>query len=278
MFGKQLDNLMVTVKESWGKAASGLIPIVVAASTNSMAYRAAQKLEKDLEEYDIYNPSQFLTRYNECLNSLNLNDSSSIEPSNGPTEQISFRQQKGPQRGWLALTEFKGFWESETGKEKLKKMDNCDYCPANRPCSFPWDEPMQFQSKNANHMDQEDEQLGLDRMCLDLILKRMGQLLIVMDPSPLTCIAWRTPLLHELACFLQSDFDISCSGALQTLSLSFGLEIVVQGIQSYFQKSGDQSTLQKIGPSEKEFSPSSRPGSCRLQSLKFAKDALQSIE
>lgn len=269
---------MTTVKESWEKAASGLIPTVVAASTNNMAYRAAQKLEKDLEEYDIYNPSQFLARYNECLNSLNLSDSSSIKTPNGPWERISFREQKGPQQGWLALTEFKGFWESETGKAKLKNMDNCDYCPANRPCSFPWDEAMKFQSQNPEHKDEEDEQMELDRTCLDLILKRMGQLLIVKDPSPLTCIAWRTPLLHELACFLQSDVNISYPGALQTLSLSFGLEMLVQGIKSYVQDLGGNSTLRKIGPSEKVFSSSIAPGSCRLQSLKFAKDVLQSVE
>lgn len=267
---------MTTAREAWEKAASGLIPTIVAACTNSMAYRAAQRLEKDLEEYEIYNPSQFFEKYNECLESLNLSDSLPTETLNCRRESMSFREQRGPQQGWSALTNFKDFWGTEIGREKLKNMDNCDYCPANRPCTFPWDEPIQFLSKKSDHKDQEEEQLELDRMCLDLILKRMGQLLITMDPSPLTCIAWRTPLLHELACFLQSDANISQPGALNTLSLSFGLEMLVQGIKGYF-RVPEGKIQHSIPSSEKSFSPLG-PGSCRVQSLKFAKDVLHSVE
>lgn len=261
---------MLTVKEAWEKVACGLIPTVVAASTTSMAYQAAQTLEKDLEGYQIYNPDQFLTKYTMFLHSLNLSGPSVMDASGVPPELASFREQKGPQQGWLALIEFKGFWETTSAFTDLQMMDSCEYCQASRPCSFPSDDPTDFVAMTSNCKNQEDNQIDLDRRCLQLTLKRMGQLLTLKYSDPKTQIPFSTPLLQELACFLRSDANISSEGALHAMSLSFGLEMLVQGMKSYLQASAGNTISADAGPNAQKPSAPKRPISCRVQSLKFA--------
>ena len=261
---------MLTVKETWKMVACGLIPTVVAASTTAMAYQAARTLEKDLEEYQIYNPDQFLTKYTTYLHSLNLSGSSCIDASKTAPELTPIGEQKGPQKGWLALVEFKSFWETVSSFVDLQMMDSCDYCQASRPCSFPSDDPMDFLAKTSDCKNQEDDQIDMDRRCLQLTLKRMGQLLTMKYSDPQTQIPFHTPLLQELACFLRSDANISSQGALPVMSLSFGLEMLVQGMKSYFQASASNAVRASAEPNAKRPSASKGPGNCRVQSLKFA--------
>lgn len=260
---------MLLVKETWEKVACGLIPTVVAASTTTLAYQAARTLEKDLEEYQIYNPDQFLTKYTTCLHSLNLSGSS-FDAAGVPPELAPFREQQGPQQGWLALIEFKSFWESATAFTELQMMDSCECCQASRPCSFPSDDPMDFLAKASHCTNPEDDQIDLDRRCLRLTLRRMGQLLTMKYADPNTPIPFQTPLLQELACFLRSDADISSQGALHVMSLSFGLEMFVQGMRSYFQASAGNTIKASAELNAHTVSAAKRPKNCRVQSLKFA--------
>lgn len=260
---------MLTVKETWEKVAGGVIPTVVAASTTSLAYQAAQTLEKDLEEYQIYNPDQFLTKYTTCLHSLNLSGSS-VDASGVPPELSPFREQKGPQQGWLALIEFKSFWETANAFTDLQTMDSCECCQASRPCSFPSDDPMDFLAKTSNCTNQGDDHIDMNRRCLQLTLKRMGQLLTMKYADPKIQIPFQTPLLQELACFLRSDANISSQGALHAMSLSFGLEMLVQGMKSYFQASAGNTIRASADLNAKNVSAAKGPKNCRVQSLKFA--------
>ena len=257
--------------------AYGLIPIVVGASTTTVAYQAARSLEKDLEEYQIYNPDQFLTKYTTSLHSLNLSGSSCIDASKAAPELTAIGEQKGPQQGWLALIEFKSFWEDSSSFVDLQMMDSCHSCQTRRPCSFPSDDPMDFLAKTSECGNQEDDQIELDRKCLQLTLKRMGQLLTMKYSDPQIQIPFNTPLLQELACFLRSDANISSQGALHAMSLSFGLEMLVQGMKSYFQASASNAVSASAEPNSKKHSASKGQGNCRVQSLKFAIDVQSSV-
>lgn len=268
---------MLTVKETWEKVACGLIPTVVAASTTTMAYQAARTLEKDLEEYQIYNPDQFLTKYTTCLHSLNLTGSSFVGASRAAPELTPIGEKKGPQQGWLALIEFKSFWDSVHSFADLQMMDICDSCQASRPCSFPSDDPMDFLAKTSDCKNQEDDQINMDRRCLQLTLKRMGQLLTLKYSDRQIQIPFDTPLLQELACFLQSDANISSQGELHVLSLSFGLEMLVEGMKSYFQASASNAVRASAEPNAQKSSASKRPGNFRVQSLKFAMGVQASV-
>ncbi len=252
------------------------MPTVVAATTTTMAYRAAQSLETDLAEYDIYNPEQFLARYTTCLRTLNLSGSSS-KGTKLPLELTPFRDRKGPQQGWSALVKFRKFWRTEGSFTCLQAIDNCGECPDGPSCSFPWDDPMQFIVKKPCCKGDEEKQLQLDRVCLELVLKRMGQLLTIKESVPEIETPFDTPLLQDLCCFLESSKNVSCHGAVHPLSLSFGLEMLVQSIKSYLHPPGSDLDKEGKGSGDKEPLPSTRPSSCRLQSLKFALDVAGSI-
>ena len=268
---------MATVKETWQNVASGSIPIVVAAATNNMAYRAALALEEELEEYEIFNPDQFLARYTTCLYSLNLSGPSSMEASKTPPELAPFRQYKGPQQGWLALKRFKSFWDTNGASAHLQAIPNCHYCQADRPCTFPSDDPIHYIPEKTNYGGQDDKQFNQDRICMELMLKRMGQLLTVKYLDPQTQVPFHTPLLQELAYFLTRNTNTTIHGALPTLALSFGLEMLVQGMKSFLERPKSEFTRQGIGPEEQGFPLSTRRGNGRVQSLKLAIGIQQSI-
>lgn len=260
------------MRECWAKAATGLIPIPLAACTTNMAYRAALDLEKDVEEYDIYNPDQFLKSYTACLQSLNLSSSSSIDKLKVPHELAQFRSQKGPQQGWAALLKFERFWQTANSFKELQSMDACYCCQANRPCLIPKDDPQTFLVKESHHEDDEAQRY-LDNECLDSMLKRMGQLLTLRGSSPKVPIPHiytdHTPLLEELYNFVEGG---SSKFPSHTLSLSFGLELLVESLRSYFQ--AQRGTLNRKNTDSAGKIPLScaRPRNCRVQSLKFGID------
>lgn len=269
---QQLDNLKALVRECWEKAASDVIPIPLAACTTNMAYRAALDLEKDLEEHDIYNPDQFLKNYTTCLRSLNLSSSSSIDNLKVPHELAQFRSQKGPQQGWAALLKFKKFWQTANSFKELQSMDACYCCQANRPCLIPKDDPETFLVKESYHEDDEGQRY-LDNECLDSMLKRMGQLLTLRVSSPKVPIPYiytnHTPLLEELGKFLEGG---SSKFPAHTLSLSFGLELLVESLRSYFQAQRAAISRENDDSAVKIPLPCARPRNCRVQSLKFGID------
>lgn len=260
------------MRECWEKAASDVIPIPLAACTTNMAYRAALDLEKDLEEHDIYNPDQFLKNYTTCLHSLNLSSSSSIDNLKVPHELAQFRSQKGPQQGWAALLKFKKFWQTANSFKELQSMDACYCCQANRPCLIPKDDPETFLVKESYHEDDEGQRY-LDNECLDSMLKRMGQLLTLRLSSPKVPIPYiytnHTPLLEELGKFLEGG---SSKFPAHTLSLSFGLELLVESLRSYFQAQRAARNRENDDSAVKIPLPCVRPRNCRVQSLKFGID------
>lgn len=252
---------MLTVKETWEKLARGEIPIVVAAATTSMAYQAARALEKDLEQYQIYDPDQFLTKYTTCLHSLNLSGSS-FDASKVPRELTPFREHKGPQLGWLALIEFKSFLKTARPLD-LQWICSCKSCEAacnarrSRPIpcddSIPCDDPMEFLAKTSSCTKQEEDQVDMDRRCLQLILKRMGQLSILKYAEPPLVVLVHTPLLADLEMFLGHDLNMPSKRTRYPMTLSFGLEMLVEGMKSYCQAFAGK-----------------KPVNCRVQSLQFA--------
>lgn len=237
-----------------------------------MAYRAALDLEKDLEEYNIYNPDQFLKSYTACLHSLNLSSSSSIDNLKVPHELAQFRSQKGPQQGWAALLKFGRFWQTANSFKELQSMDACHCCQANRPCLIPKDDPEKFLVKESHDGDDEAQRY-LENECLDSMLKRMGQLITLRVSSPKVPIPYiytdHTPLLEELYKFVEGG---PSKFPPHTLSLSFGLELLVESLRSYFQ--AQRSTvIRKNNDSANEIPLSrARPRNCRVQSLKFGID------
>ena len=237
-----------------------------------MAYQAALDLEKDLEEYDIYNPDQFLKSYTACLQSLNLSSSSSIDKLKVPHELAQFRSQKGPQQGWAALLKFERFWQTANSFKELQSMDACYCCQANRPCLIPKDDPQTFLVKESHHEDDE-AQMYLDNECLDSMLKRMGQLLTLRGSSPKVSTPHiytdHTPLLEELYKFVEGG---SSKFPSHTLSLSFGLELLVESLRSYFQAQRGTVNRKNTDSAGKIPLSCARPRNCRVQSLKFGID------
>lgn len=260
------------MREGWEKAASGVIPIPLAACTANMAYRAALDLEKDLEEYDIYNPDQFLKSYTACLHSLNLSNSSSMDNVKVPHELAQFRSQKGPQQGWAALVKFAKFWQTPHSFIELQGMDACFCCRADRPCLIPKDDPETFLVKESHH-EADEAQRNLDNKCLDSMLRRMGQLLTLRISTPKVSIPYiytdHTPLLEELYKFVEGG---PSKLSAHTLSLSFGLEILVDSLRSYFQPPRGIVNRNNTDSADKILLPHARPINCRVQSLKFGID------
>lgn len=237
-----------------------------------MAYRAALDLEKDLEEYDIYNPDQFLKSYTACLHSLNLSNSSSMDNVKVPHELAQFRSQKGPQQGWAALVKFAKFWQTPHSFIELQGMDACFCCRADRPCLIPKDDPETFLVKESHH-EADEAQRNLDNKCLDSMLRRMGQLLTLRISTPKVSIPYiytdHTPLLEELYKFVEGG---PSKLPAHTLSLSFGLEILVDSLRSYFQPPRGIVNRNNTDSADKILLRHARPINCRVQSLKFGID------
>lgn len=243
---------MLTVKATWEKVACGVIPIVVAAATTNMAYEAARALETDLEEYQIYDPDQFGTKYTTYLRALNLSGSS-FDASKVRQGLTPVREQKGPELAWLALIKFKSFYETASDLD-LKMVDSYNYCPAGWLSPIPYDDPMQFLAKTSSCTEQEDDQIDMDRRYLQQTLERMGRLLIREMPEPFLL---STPLIQDFKHFLGPKEG---KRTQYPMTLSFGLEMLVQGTKSYVQAFAGESLFP-----------------CRIRSLQFALEYYKSI-
>lgn len=262
------------MKESWKSSAAGTIPFVVAATTANVAYQVARDLEKGLHEYGIHNPDDFYSRYSLCVDSLNLrNHSSMSEKSQLQPDFTLFSDEKGPQQAWLALKQFQESWQRDKPLEKLKELPHCQ-CPRS---IIPVDNPAEFFSGLSGGEHQGKSGELVDRPCMDLMLKRMGQLLILSQSEPSAYIPFHTPLLDELAAFLGLEEKPSDKGAFlghppvtatdsRPLSLSFGLQMLVESYKSVgFPKKNDIGDGQQSAPREVR-------RTCRVQSLLFAAD------
>ena len=269
-----MDRLGAVMKQSWKSLATGPIPSVVAATTANVAYQIARDLEKGLHEYGIHDPDDFSSRYSLCVDSLNLRSQSSMpEESQLRPDFTLFSDEKGPQRGWLALQEFRKSWHRDKPLAKLKQLHK-----GQGPRSvIAVDDPAKvFAVLSTEATQGESAELG-DRPCLDLLLKRMGQLLILSHAEPSSYIPFHTPLLDELADFLGIEEKPSDKGAFlghsrvtamesRPISLSFGLQMLVESYKSFgLPTKKDVDDGQKSTPCEVR-------RTCRVQSLQFAAD------
>lgn len=262
------------MKQNWKSLAAGAIPSVVAATTANIAYQIARELEKGLHEYGIHDPDDFSSRYSLCVDSLNLRSQSSMsdKPQLRPDFTLS-SDEKGPRQGWLALKEFRESWHRDKPLAKLKQLRK-----GQSPRSvIAVDDPAKFFAVLSGKATQgENEELG-DRPCLDLLLKRMGQLLILSHAEPSSYIPFHTPLLDELADFLGIEEKPSDKGGFlghprvtamesRPLSLSFGLQMLAESYKSFgLPTKKDIDDGQKTTPCEVR-------RTCRVQSLQFAAD------
>ena len=251
-----------------------------------MTYQIARNLEKDLYEYGIHSPDELSSRYTSCVESLNLDNRQSTPPgcSQSRPEFTLFSDEKGPRQGWLALKNFGEFWQRDDALFELKtfsgRRENLD----KRLNSLIADNPAEFFPLVSEEARQSAPLGRNDQPCMDLILKRMGQLLIQNRSDKTFCVPFRTPLLDELGGFLGLEEKISDIGALagyprvmvmepRPLSLSFGLQMLVE---SY--KSCECSEKQESHKEQKHDAPrtttttTTTTRSCRVQSLQFATD------
>lgn len=262
------------MKQSWKSSAAGAIPFVVAATTANIAYQIARDLEKGLHEYGIHDPDDFFSRYSLCVDSLNVQSYSSMsEKSQLRPDFTLFSDEKGPQQGWLALKEFRESWHRDKPLEKLRQLPK-----GQGPRSvITVDDPAKCFAALSGKMTQgESGELG-DRPCLDLLLKRMGQLLILSHAEPSSYIPFHTPLLDELADFLGIEEKPSDKGAFlghprvaamesRPISLSFGLQMLVESYKSF-----GLPTKKDLDQGQKSHLCEVRR-TCRVQSLQFAAD------
>lgn len=271
-------------KQSWESSAAGTIPLVVAATTANIAYQIARGLEKDLKEYEIHDPDDLSFRYSSCVDSLNLsNHFSTSGNSQFRPEFTLFSDDKGPQEGWLALQHFRDVWQCGTASEEFPRLPSSRDNQDTRLSTFALDDPASFFSLSSDDATQSENSGRINRSCMDLILKRMGQLLISSPSDALTDIPFHTPLLDELAGFLGINEKPSNQGALlghppvtttdpRPLSLSFGLQMLVESYKSFgFAKKKEPHDDQQRARCEVR-----RP--CRVQSLQFAADVKFRIE
>lgn len=271
-------------KQSWESSAAGTIPLVVAATTANIAYQIARDLEKDLKEYGIHDPDDLSSRYSSCLDSLNLsNHFSTAGNSQFRPDFTLFSDDKGPQEGWLALKHFRDVWQYGTASEELSRPSSSRDSQDKRLSTFALDDPASLFSVSSDDATQRENLRRTNRSCMDLILTRMGQLLILSRSNPSAYIPFHTPLLDELAGFLGINEKPSDKGSLlghppvtatdpRPLSLSFGLQMVVESYKSFgFSKRNEPQDDQQCALCEVR-------RSCRVQSLQFAADVGFRIE
>jgi hypothetical protein len=260
-------------KQSWKSATAGSIPLAVAASTASITYQIAKDLEKDLDEYGIHDPDDFLTRYSTCFDSLNLgNHSSTSSNCQARPEFTLFSDEKGPQRGWQALKEFRERWRSDGTLVELKTLSSGHENHGKCASALPLDNPAEFFSNPLNEESRSNCSKKTDRSCMDLMLQRMGQLLLLHRSEFLFYIPSQSPLINDLAGFLQINLDKALPGGARVtqreprpLSLSFGLQMLVESYRSWF----DFPNKHELENSQEQTPHRVRKG-CRVQSLQFA--------
>ena len=260
------------MKQSWKSSAAGTIPFVVAATTANVAYQIARDLEKGLYEYGIHDPDDFSSRYSLCVDSLNLRSHLLMSGKSQTRPDFTlFSDGKGPQQGWLALKQFRESWKRDMPLEKLKQLPSSQSARS----IIAVDNPADFFSVLSPEANQGKGVDLVDRPCMDLMLKRMGQLLILGRSELSAYIPFHTPLLDELADFLGIEEKPSDKGAFlghspvtatdsRPLSLSFGLQMLVESYKSFgYSKKNDHDDGQQSTSSEVK-------RTCRVQSLQFA--------
>lgn len=240
----------------------------------------ARNLEHNLHEYGIHNPDEFSSRYTSCIESLNLENHSPTSPClQRPPPFTLFSDEKGPQQGWRALERFREFWQRDTGTAcaELQTFSGRRGDLDTTLGRIAMDDPEEFFHLFSDETSQNEPQARKDQACMDLILKRMGQLLIRDRSDNQFCIPFRTPLLDELGGFLgikEKILDVGvlagypCVTAMEplALSLSFGLQMLVESYKSFTiltkneSHDGQEHAARKVRKS------------CRVQSLQFATD------
>ena len=262
------------MKQGWKSSAAGGSPFVVAATTANVAYQIARDLEKGLHENGIHDPDDFFSRFSLCVDSLNVQSHLSMsEESQQRSDFTLFSDEKGPRQGWLALKQFRESWRRDKPLEKLKRLPKGQI-----PLSvIAVDDPAKIFPGPSGEATQGESGEPGDRPCLDLLLERMGQLLVLSHAEPSSYIPFHTPLLDELADFLGIEEKPSDKGAFlghprvtatesRPLSLSFGLQMLVESYKSFgLPTKKDLNGGQKSTPREVR-------RTCRVQSLQFAAD------
>lgn len=262
------------MKQSWQSSAAGAIPFVVAATTANVAYHIARDLEKGLNENGIHDADDFFSRFSLCVDSLNVRSHSSKSGESQLRSDFTlFSDDKGPRQGWLALKQFRESWRRDTPLERLKRLPEGQI-----PQSvIPVDDPAKIFPGLSGEATQGESGEPGDRPFLDLLLERMGQLLILSHAEHASYIPFHTPLLDELADFLGIEEKPSDKGAFlghprvtatesRPLSLSFGLQMLVESYKSFgFPTKKDLNNGENPTPREVR-------RTCRVQSLQFAAD------
>lgn len=229
----------------------GQIPVVLAASTTSLACKCANAVEDHLAEYGINHPDHLFERYASCSHSLNLSEPLSVIPE-APIE-------KGLEETWMILKDFKKFWDAPDSQEILRNLDNRQFRRTSRPGPFPFDDPAEFAASSELESKAENNWESLR-----IILKRMGQL-IVQTSNWLTKPLDRLPLFEELVSFVLSHENA------QVLSLNFGLHLLVESNNTYLK-------ALRAKKSTPDGPPRPSSNACRVQSLKLAGDVRCGIE
>lgn len=255
-------------KRSWKSAAAGSIPLAVAATTASMTYHLAKDLEKDLDEYGILDPDDFFTRYSTCVASLNLGNRSSASANCQTRPEFTlFSDENGLQRGWVALKDFRERWRSDASIEQ-KMVSNSHDNHGKYASTLVMDNPADFFSIPLNEESQTKSSQQTDRTCMDLILQRMGQILLLHRSKWLFYTPSQSPLIIDLAGFLQIKLDdttLQRGKPRRPLSLSFGLQMVVESYKGWF----DFPKRNELKNGQEQISQPVRK-CCRVQSLQFA--------
>lgn len=239
------------MKKSWQRAAVGQIPIVLAASTTSLACKCACGVEHHLAEYGIHHPDHLFERYSSCMHSLNIAGSFFKTPD--------ATLEKGLKQTWLTLKDFKKFWGTSGAQEKLRNLDNRQFRHSSRPGPFPFDDPKEFAAS-----DDFESQAGANRDYLSVILKRMGQL-IVQTSNWLSRPLERLPVFEQFAGFMLDKENI------RVLGLNFGLQMLVESNNCYFKALSMEQNAVKCSQQKSS-------NSCRVQSLRFTSDVKCNIE
>ncbi len=247
----------------------------MAATTASVAYQIARELERDLEEYGIHDPDDFYSRYSSCVDSLNLrNHGSKSENSPISPEFTLFSDGKGPRQAWLALKAYREYWRNNSAMLESRTLscgqENHDACL----CKCTLDNPAEVFPNPSREASECKNLRRTDRACMNLMLKRMGQLLVLSCSNIQSYIPINTPLIEELASFLGIWEKVPDFGGwvghppaeaceARPLSLSFGLQMLIESYKSFgFSKKHD-------GPKDAQQQVKK---TCRVRSLQFAAD------
>ncbi|KAK1751123.1 hypothetical protein QBC47DRAFT_270796, partial [Echria macrotheca] len=284
---QQLDDLASLVKQTYRDAATGSVPLAVAAMITNCAHDAAKVLGARLQKCHICNPAEFRERFERCRQDMGTITLTDVGASTTPSH-LGLTKSMGPQLEWQLLRELKKDVKRRrlAGSGQVCDGGGCLCKDCGKPTvQFPVDDPIKIlglvddisqcrERQGSNNDSPTDEHDTAARRCLNALLQ--GMLRTIAQAEPISAkdrLFGASPLLGDVVSFLGCCEDgPDCPGQPGAWGLSFGLHLLLESYKAFC----GADTLDTLGWEDPEaiaaaakrmFAVARQP---RLQSLRFA--------